>query len=265
MKRALLECNDVSFRYTDKLLLEEIGLALREGDFVGVIGPNGAGKSTLIRILSGLLRPSGGTVRVKGVHIGSLSRKTVAATLAVVRQEESWDFGFSVREQVTMGRAPHHGGLYFENNADRTIVEEAMEKTRITHFADRRIEDLSGGERQRVGIARALAQQPEALLLDEPTNHLDLYSQLSLIELMRSINAEGIAILMVSHDINLMSEACAHLKLLSDGRFRAEGSPAEVITEENLARCFRIRALVDTNPVTGAPRMTPLARLDNGS
>ena len=263
MRSILLECRNVSFGYTGRAVLDGISVTIGAGDFVGVIGPNGAGKSTLTKVMSGLLCPSEGIVTLNGADMRSLSKRIVASELAVIQQEETPDFGFNVMEHVLMGRAPHHGGLYFENLADRTIVEKAMEKARVAHLADRRMEALSGGERQRVRIARALAQQPRILLLDEPTNHLDLYSQLSLVELMQGINAEGMAILTVSHDINFMSACCAHLKILHEGRFRSEGSPDEVITEKNLAEWFHIRALVDVNPVTAAPRMTPLARMDD--
>jgi iron complex transport system ATP-binding protein len=263
MMRALVECREVGFDYGARTVLHGISFSIREGDFVGVIGSNGAGKSTLIKVLSGVLRPSRGVVTLKGADMRSLPLKKVAAELAVVQQEETPDFSFTVTEEVMMGRAPHHGGLHFEGPTDRAIVQEAMEKAGVTHLAERSTETLSGGERQRVRIARALAQQPKILLLDEPTNHLDLYAQLSLIELMRDINGEGIAIFLVSHDINFMCASCAHLKILHETSFRYQGSPREVITEENLADSFGIRAIVDVNPVTGALRMTPLARLGN--
>ena len=261
MKDDLLECREVLFRYNGLTVLNGVSLVVSPEDFVGVIGPNGAGKSTLIKIMSGLIRPLQGRVTFNGRDLASLSRRDVAKKLAVVAQEETSEFGFTVKEEVMLGRAPHHGGLYFENRSDRTIVEAAMEKTRVAHLSNRRIEALSGGERQRVRIARGIAQQPKVLLLDEPTNHLDLYSQISLMELLREINKEGLSILLVSHDINFVAESCDQLNILHDGNFRYSGTPREVITPENLAASFRIKALVDTNPVTGAPRMTPVGIL----
>ncbi|MFH0825453.1 MAG: ABC transporter ATP-binding protein [Pseudomonadota bacterium] len=261
MDDCLMECRNVAFGYTQTRVLDGISLTINRGDFVGVIGPNGAGKSTLLKILSGVIRPAEGGVLLGGVDIGTLHRRTVALQLAFVRQEDTSDFGFSAKEHVMMGRAPHHGGLHFEDKYDCSVVDLAMAVTRVDHLADRRLEDLSGGERQRVRIARALSQEPKVLFLDEPTTYLDLYSQLALIELMREVNAEGISILAVSHDINFIAESCRHVKLLNNGRFYAEGRPDEVITEDALAECFRIRALVDTNPVTSSPRMTPLARI----
>jgi iron complex transport system ATP-binding protein len=262
-KAALLECNHVRFAYGRDMVLDDVTLGINEANFMGVIGPNGCGKSTLIKILSGLLSPQEGEVSMDGRDMSGLTRRHVARQLAVVAQEETTDFGFTVREEIMLGRAPHHGGLHFENHADRNIVEEVMTMTRVSHLADRRMEALSGGERQRVRTARALAQEPRVLLLDEPTNHLDLYSQLSLVELMRGINDQGIAILVVSHDINFVAGSCNHVKVLHDGSFRFSGAPDQVITPENLARAFNIEAMVDRNPATGAPRMTPVARLDN--
>lgn len=261
MTHPLLECRNVTFRYDGRVVLEGIGLSIAAGDLIGVIGPNGAGKSTLIKILSGLVRPSVGHVTLNGKDIKSVPKRVIASEIAVIQQEESPDFGFTVMDHVMMGRSPHHGGLHFENAEDRTVAAYAMETARISHLADRRLEALSGGERQKVRIARALAQQPKILFLDEPTNHLDLYSQLSLIELILKINAEGRAILTVSHDINFMASCCAHVRILHEGRFRSQGTPREVVTEANLAQWFGIRALVDVNPLTGTPRVSPLERL----
>ncbi|MFZ5866954.1 MAG: ABC transporter ATP-binding protein [Thermodesulfobacteriota bacterium] len=261
IKPSLLKCTDIRFGYETGLVLDGVSVTIGEGACVGVIGPNGSGKSTLMRLLSGVLKPQSGRVVFQDKNMAELPRKEVARRLAVVAQEEVSELGLSVRDEVVQGRAPHHGGLYFETPQDWNAVECAMTKTGVIHLADRLVETLSGGERQRVRIARSLAQEPRVLLLDEPTNHLDLHAQLSLMELLRSINDEGIAILVMSHDVNFVAESCGHLKILHRGRFFAEGTPHDVITEANLAGCFQIRALVDTNPATDNPRMTPVARL----
>jgi iron complex transport system ATP-binding protein len=261
MKAPLLQCAEVKFSYGDLRVLDGINLTVHEGDFVGVIGPNGSGKSTLIKILSAVCRPTRGTVRLDGKDMGSYSRRKVAGHLAVVAQEESPDFGFSVREEVMLGRFPHHGGLHFDNESDRIIVEKCMNKTGVANLQDRRISELSGGERQRVRIARALAQEPRVLLLDEPTNHLDLYSQMAVMELMQEINRDGLAILLVSHDINFVSRTCGHVKILHEMQFRYSGPPKEVITQETISEAFGIKALVDSHPADGSPRMTPVERL----
>lgn len=262
MTTPLLVCDDVGFSYTDDKVLDGVSLSIEQGDLTGVIGPNGSGKTTLIKVLSGLLRPSQGEVLLRGKTLDSTSRKRIAGQVAVVAQEESSDFGFTVREEVMLGRFPHHGGLHFENRSDLIVVEQVMKQTGVAPLADRKVEHLSGGERQRVRLARALAQEPSVLLLDEPTNHLDLYSQLSLIEILHEINKEGIAILLVSHDINFVSRACREVTILRKRTLQCRGSAQEVITEENIASSFRIQALVDRNPSDGSPRMTPIRKLE---
>jgi len=259
-----MECRHVRCGYNGRDVLQGISLTLEPGGFVGVIGPNGSGKSTLVKALAGVLKPWEGVVAFHGRDMAQLSRKMIAREIAVVSQEEPPAFGLTVTEEVMQGRAPHHGGLHFESRTDWAVVETTLKKTGVAHLADRLMDALSGGERQRVRIARSLAQQPHVLLLDEPTNHLDLYSQLSLMELLRDINREGIAILMVSHDIDLVARSCEHVKILSHGTFLAAGAPQEVITEENLARAFQVQALVDVNPLTRVPRITPVRRLSAG-
>ena len=258
----LLECREVRFAYSGRIVLDGVSLRIHDADALGVIGPNGSGKSTLIKLLSGLLPPMEGMVTLNGVDLASLSRNRVAREVAVVAQEEITDFGFTVWEEIMLGRAPHHRGLHFEDSADRSVVERVMAMTGVEHLAHRIMDSLSGGERQRVRMARALAQEPRLLLLDEPTNHLDLYSLLALQEMLGEINVQGIALLVVSHDINFVAETCRHVSMLHEGTFHAGGSPADVITAENLAHTFHISALVDRNPVSQAPRMTPVARLE---
>ena len=261
MKPKILESFSVSVVLDNSRVLDNVDFFMNQREFVGVIGPNGAGKSTLVRVLSGLQKPDSGSVQIHGMYIISMSRREIARELAVVAQEESLEFGFTVTEYVSLGRAPHHGGIFFENSHDRDVVRSALSRTMTEPLADRRVESLSGGEKQRVRIARALAQQPRILVLDEPTNHLDLYSQMKLLELLKGISDQGIAIMMVSHDINFMCLACQRLKLMSNGRIMCEGSPEEVITESLIAKAFNVQVLVDRNPVTMSPRITPVLNL----
>lgn len=261
MRSGILECINVSVMLGNSRILDGIDFSLDEGEFVGIIGRNGAGKSTLLSVISGILRPGKGLVRIYGKDIQSMSRQSIARVLAIVAQEENLEFGFTVKEYVSFGRVPHHGGIFFENNHDREIVRNAMSRTLTENLADRPVGSLSGGEKQRVKIARTLAQQPRILILDEPTNHLDLYSQMSLIELLKDINLNGMAIIMVSHDINFMCQACNNLKLISDGHILKEGPAERVVTGSLLEVAFRVRAFVDINPLTRTPRITTLGKL----
>lgn len=258
----LIECDSVSFRYIATPVLEKITIRIHSGEFLGVVGRNGVGKSTLIRILTGTLTPYDGIVLLNGRPMGALSRRAVARKLAVVSQTEPSDFGLTVWEEVMLGRSPHHGGIHYENSEDRAIVEMALEKTQTSHLASRRLDMLSGGERQRIRIARGIAQQPEVIFLDEPTTHLDLFSQLKLMELLKDINKQGIAVFLVSHDINFLAQCCQYVHLMHNGTIYVQGRPSDVITADNVAACFGIEAEVTVDPVTSIPRINPL-RISN--
>lgn len=258
---ALLQCRDVAFRYGGHRVLENVSLNVEKGSLIGVIGPNGSGKTTLIRILAGMIAPDSGRVLLDGEPVDSLSTKSIARRIAVVEQEEPDIFGFTTRDAVTLGRFSHHRGLHFEDATDLQAVRDAMRKASVAGLADRLVEELSGGERQKVRIARALAQEPKLLLLDEPTNHLDLRAQQALLELLKAINLDGIAVLLVSHDINFVSRLCHRINLLHNGRFLLSGAPKEVITEEAIGEAFRVEIDVTESPGDGLPLVLPVKRL----
>lgn len=228
-------------------VLDGVDLALEPGRLVVVLGPNGAGKTTLVRILSGVLRAEAGQVRLGGRLLDSLSRRDVARALAVVPQELSVPFPFSVQEMVAMGRAPHLGPLGWEGPLDRACVERALSGLGLRPFAARLYSTLSGGEKQRVALARAQAQETDLLLLDEPTAHMDLGHRLRAFEWLRGwIRAahETRAALVVTHDLILASRFADEILLLDAGRTSARGSPAEVLTPHQIASVYGVVAKV---------------------
>lgn len=242
--------------------LAALSLALTPGVFAGVLGPNGSGKSTLVRALSRALKPSGGAVLLDNADLyASHSARGSAQVLAVVPQETSVSLDFSVCDVVRMGRAPHLPPRPFasEGPADEEIVCRALQAAGIEDLAERAVPTLSGGERQRVLLARALAQQPQILLLDEPTASLDLRHQAETLTLARTLaHGGGLAVLAVLHDVNLAASYCDRLVLLARGEIAASGTPAEVLTAENLAAVYGARVWVRPHPVTGRPLVLPL-------
>ncbi|MDQ7785644.1 MAG: ABC transporter ATP-binding protein [Desulfomonilaceae bacterium] len=258
---ALLKCRDLAFRYGGHRVLENVSLTVNRGSLIGIIGPNGSGKTTLIRILAGMVTPDSGEVLLEGQPVDSLSTRSIARRMAVVEQKESNVFGFTTREAVTLGRFSHHRGLHFEDASDLQAVWDAMHKTSVADLAERPIEELSGGELQKMRIARALAQEPKLLLLDEPTNHLDLRAQQELLELLKAINLDGIAVLLVSHDINFVSRLCHRINLLHKGRFLLSGTPKEVITEQAIKEAFRVEIDLMESARDGLPIILPVKRL----
>jgi iron complex transport system ATP-binding protein len=257
----IYELNQVWFRYNQAWILRDISFQVKKGELLGIIGPNGSGKTTLLRILDKILIPQKGKVTVDGLDIKGIRRKEIAQMVAVVPQEPLFSFSFSVLEVVLMGRAPHLSSIGFEGKNDYIIARRAMELTDIWRFSTRTITELSGGERQRVLIARALTQEPEILLLDEPTNHLDINHQVEIMDLVKELNiTKGLTVIVVSHDINLSAEYCDRIVMLSEGEVHQMGSAGEVITARNLQDVYGAKVMVDTNPVSSAPRITLLSR-----
>jgi iron complex transport system ATP-binding protein len=255
----VLKLENVSFRYSRELVIDDVSFRVGEGEFVGIIGPNGSGKTTLLRLMDGILSPEKGAVELDGRALAQMGRRLIARAVAVVPQEAPLTFPFSVREIVLMGRAPHLPVFGFESGQDFEIAAKAMEVTETAQFADRTMGSLSGGERQRVLIARALAQQPRVMLLDEPTAFMDIRHQVEIFDLVRSLrDGEGLTVVAVTHDINLASLYSDKIVLLRAGKIFSEGRPEDVLTAANIEDVYRTRALVDSYPGTGLPRITPV-------
>ena len=239
-----LKVNDLGYGIGDKQIIQEIRLEVQEGQFVGVIGPNGSGKSTFLRNVYRAVDPTSGTIFLDGEDIRKLSYRQSALKMSVLRQENSSDFDYTVKEIVMMGRSPYHGLLDSETADDEQIVLDAIRRVGMEDAAERSIATLSGGEKQRILFARALAQNTSFLILDEPTNHLDIYYQLQIMELVKSL---GITVLSAIHDLELACRYCDYIYVLKQGRIFAHGTPSTVITPELIASVFRVHAEVSTD------------------
>ena len=252
----LLEARDLGFRHhaARAPLFDGLSLAIPAGTFTGVIGPNGSGKTTLLRLLAGLLRPAGGCVLLDGQNLADLPPRQRARSLAVVLQEPSLLFNFSVLEIALMGRAPHLGLFGLEQQDDFAAARRALAEVDLEGCADRPVQELSSGERQRAFLARALAQEPRGLLLDEPTAFLDLKHALELYEILKRLNrSRGLTVVTVSHDLSLAARYSGRLVLLDRGRIAADGPPDEVVTPQRLREVYGTEAEVLRDPATGAP------------
>lgn len=253
----MIEVAHLSFRYGDEEVVRDLSFSLAAGEVLGVVGPNGAGKSTLIGLLTRLLKPSGGEVRLFGKRIREVGRLELAKHLAVVPQGSDLPETFRVREIVMMGRTPHLGFLASETQRDVDIAETAMRRTDTWGFRGRVVGSLSGGERQRVLLARALAQEPQFLLLDEPTNHLDLKYQVEVLRFVRREVARGLGALIVLHDLNLAARVCDRVLVMRRGACVALGEPSGVLTKERLEEVYGADISVFAQPGTDAPVVLP--------
>ena len=239
-----LEFSAVSFSYSHRLLLQDISLRIAAGEMVALLGPNGAGKSTLLKLASGVIKPRSGRMLLEGRDVSALGRMAIARRVAVVPQDFSVQFAYTVRQIVELGRLPHRGLLGSASEGDRTAVASALEATGLSPLAERVFNELSGGERQRALISLALSQATPVLLLDEPTAHLDIRHQIQTLDLLRRLNQEqGVTVLAALHDLNLAARYFPRLVLFSSGVV-ADGSPAQVLDEGILSRMYETRVQV---------------------
>lgn len=247
MTDPLLQCTDVAFGYTPTSpIFRDVSFAIPRGAMVGLLGPNGAGKTSLLRLLSGARQPQSGKIAFAGRDLATLSRREAAQAIAVVPQEVTMPFAYTVRQMIEMGRTPHLRPLGWGvlGPDDRDAVAKAIATTGTAEFADRVFNELSGGERQRVVVAMALAQSPQLLLLDEPTAHLDVRHQIEALELVARLNRErGLTVLASLHDLNLAARYFPRLILFQRG-IVADGPPSAVLAPDLLERVYQVRVQV---------------------
>ncbi len=252
--------DNISFGYDPALpVVRDVTLTVRPGEFLSLVGPNGSGKTTLLRLIDRIFIPQQGTILLGDQPLAKFSRTAIARRIAFVPQDNVIQFPYTVAEIVLMGRAPHSGGMAFENAHDREVAGEMMRLTDVAAFADQPVTNLSGGERQRVFIARALAQEPEIILLDEPNAHLDIAHQVDMFRIIKRLNTEsGLTVLSVSHDLNLAAAYSDRIAMLVCGTLAALGTPEEVLTGDRIREVFRTPVIVDTHPVHRVPRVSLL-------
>ncbi|TYB47330.1 ABC transporter ATP-binding protein [Nonomuraea sp. PA05] len=253
---------ELRLSYHGTPVVEDGRITLRPGHVTALVGPNGSGKSTLLRALSRLHRPDSGAVTLgDGTDALALSARDFACRVTLLAQSRPTPGGVCVRDVVGYGRHPYRRRWRAADPDGTAAVERAMDLTGVSQMAERPVDELSGGELQRVWLATCLAQDTGVLLLDEPTTFLDLRYQVELLDLVRDLADEhNVAIGVVLHDLNQAAEIADHVVLLHRGRIRADGPPAEVLTEELLTDTYGIRIEVSHDPRTGTVTTRPIGR-----
>lgn len=238
----ILEVGGVSFAYRSSKILEGVSLGVAPGEIVSVMGPNGVGKSTLIKCIDAILRGYEGTLLVDGEDVRLMSSRDRASRIAYVTQESTGS-RMKVFESVLLGRKPY---ITMDAAAkDLVITERIIDLMGIEDIAMEYMDEISGGQRQLVHIARSLAQEPSLLLLDEPTNNLDLKNQYESLDVIRRIaKANGIAVVMVIHDINLALRFSDTFVMMKGGRIAYAGGP-EVVNSDSIKDIYGMDALVE--------------------
>ncbi|EKT62381.1 heme ABC transporter ATP-binding protein [Providencia burhodogranariea] len=252
----LLEARNLSFQIGDKVLIDDISLSIQQHEMVVIIGPNGAGKSSLLKLLTGFTPPTHGECLLEGLALTKWQHNALARKRAVMKQQNSLSFAFTVEDVVAMGRSP------YGSEHKQQAIEEALEKTDCIELRGRDFRQLSGGEQQRVQLARVLAQvwqpnnNPACLFLDEPTSALDLYHQQHSLRLLHQLTREHpFGVCCVLHDLNLTALYADRVYLIHQGKLAASGTPEQVLTAENLTRWYKADLGVITHPETTTPHV----------
>lgn len=237
--------------------VEDVSLASERGVITAIVGPNGSGKSTLVRALLRRVPLAGGGIAIDGTPIAELAPRALARRVAFVTQREETAFSRTVSDYIALSRFPHgDAGTATAGSA----IARAVQSAGVGALLDRTIDTLSGGEWQRVRIARALAQEGDALVLDEPTSFLDVAHEMQVFELLAQIASTGVAVLLVSHQLNLVARFAAHIVLLHRGRVAVAGTPSDIMRGDVLERVYEWPLVVSRDPAVGAPALVPLRR-----
>lgn len=254
-QKILLECQGVCAGYADKAVLHAVSLAVHAGEHVALIGPNGSGKSTVLHVLSALLAPWHGTVRLEGRALGNFSPKARARAMAVVAQKQEALPAISVHDMVLLGRYPHIGWSGCYSPADYAACHAALAETGLLALAQRPVRGLSGGETQRVLLARALAQESRIFLLDELAAGLDVARMLDVFDVLDAKRAAGAAVLSVMHDLNIAALYADRIVALKAGHVFFSGTVDEVFTAPRLSALFDIPVHIVPHPVRPVPQV----------
>lgn len=246
----LLSVKNLDFYIDGVHILKDISFDAEKGEFIGIIGPNGAGKTTLLKCLNGINKGTG-TVEIGGRDIRTMTGRQIASMAAMLHQDTTVTFPFTVLDVVLAGRYHKLGRFRPETPADYAVARRCMEYTDTLKFENRAINTLSGGERQRALFARVLAQETGLILLDEPSASLDIAYVEQLFKNARELSESGKAVIAAVHDLKIAVRYCTRLILMKEGRIIADGSPGSVITRENLRLAYGVDAVVYRNRVTG--------------
>lgn len=256
----MIRFHDVSARYprAAREALSGVSLSASAGSLTAIVGPNGSGKSTLVRLLLRRLVARGGRIDIDGRPIDAFDARQLARRIAIVPQRETAVFSLAVHEYVALGRYPHEGPWRAATRMDVTLVDRAMADAGVADLAARDILALSGGEWQRARLARALAQGGDALVLDEPTTFLDVGHEMAMFELFATLARAGRAVLVISHQLNLIARFADEMVLLHEGTVVADGPPPVVMQAATLERVYQWPLVVTRDPAVGAPTLVPL-------
>jgi ABC-type cobalamin/Fe3+-siderophores transport system ATPase subunit len=253
---SVFSIRDGWFGYTQTPVLEDINLSISRGKFYGLIGPNGSGKSTLLDLFTATKQPDQGEIVFKDRPVATYRRQELARLIALVPQDFTLGFDYTVFDVVLMGRHPHIPRFSSPSGKDLDLVENALTIMDIAGLRNRTVTDLSGGEKQRVVVARALAQDTEVLILDEATSSLDIRHTIEIMRVIYSRVAKmSVTVIAAIHDLNLAAAFCDELIVLKDGKIVTSGPVQEILTDTLIRQVFSVESHVYLHSETQTPRV----------
>ncbi len=253
----LLTVRNLHLQLAGRQVLQDINFKLPSGQLIALLGPNGAGKTSLLRCMAGLLSPERGEIHIGENRLSDMPADTRARALSYLEQDADCHWPMSVEDVVALGRLPHRLSGWTLNDDCRLQIDRALKDAGLLSLRHRSVDGLSGGERRRVMLARSLATNAGILFADEPVSGLDLAHQLRMMELLLNKASEGMTIILVLHDLALAARYCHRLIMLEHGSIVADGSAAEVLTANRLAKTYGIEAHIDQ--IMGLPVILPVS------
>ena len=244
----LITLENVSFRYGETAILQDVSFNISSGDFLALTGPNGSGKTTLLRIILGLLKPSQGRIFLLGEEIERFRHWNRVGYVPQKATNVDPFFPATVREIVAMGLLSQKPFPRFLKTEDEAGIDRALERVGMEGLKNRRIGELSGGQQQRVFIARAIVNTPDVLFLDEPTAGVDAETQTRFYEMLSDLNRrERLTIVLITHDFSVITKhvnkvACLNQRLFFHGtheEFCSSPVVQELLQGEHHLVCHR--------------------------
>ena len=235
-----LKVEHLDFSFGKRQILKDISFEAQGGEFLSILGPNGVGKSTLFRCILNLLRPDAGSITVNGRNVRQMTAREMAQHIAYIPQFHNPTFNYSVLDMVLMGTASQLRRMATPGKMQMEIAQNALQRMKIEHLAEHPYGFCSGGEKQLCLIARAIAQQAKILIMDEPSASLDFGNRIRVMQTVRSLVADGYAVVQTTHDPEQAFLYSDKILALHDGRVLAWGTPQAVIQDDLMSKLYGI-------------------------
>lgn len=235
----MIEIKNLSKKYGNKFVVNDVSFNIKKGKITSFIGPNGAGKSTVLSMISRIMSKDNGEVIIDGVPLEKWNDKELAKKIAILRQSNNINVRLTIRELVSFGRFPHNEGRLTKE--DEKYIDDAIDYMQLKDIENRYLDELSGGQRQRAYIAMVIAQNTEYILLDEPLNNLDMKHSVKMMKVLKGlVNDLNKTVVIVMHDINFASFYSDNIVILKDGKIAKNDDTSKIISKELLEDIYEI-------------------------